>query len=168
MIAGAGLNDVELVSTQTNNVLCNPLDLDYTVNSHSSVVTSTGILTCGGDAGSSLSKCPLGRCPLSSDRTSKCVLQSKEGQTTTFPSMKVIRYRFGLGVVNDMVYAVGGYGGINNGISIYQYGTTMEKINFKTDSEWTLTNLPFGVSEHCLATTTKSLVITGGYHDWVS
>merc|ERR1712038_295820 len=62
-----------------------------------------------------------------------------------------------------MVYAVGGYGGINNGISIYQYGTTMEKINFKTDSEWTLTNLPFGVNSHCLATTTKSLVITGGY-----
>ena len=148
MIAGYGssrLSDVELVSIQTNNDLCDPLDLDYTVSFHSSVGTPIGILTCGGLTGSgSTSKC--------------CKLQTKEGQTTTFPSMKRERYYFGLGIVNDMVYAVGGWGGL----------TTMEKINFKTDSEWTLTNLTFSVYGHCLATTTNSLVITGGYQNGVS
>ena len=143
MIAGRGsraLSDVELVSIQTNNDLCDPLDLDYPVYYHSSVGTPIGILTCGAVT--------------ASVRTSKCVLQNKEGQTTTFPSMKRERYQFRLGIVNDTVYAVGGGGGY----------TTMEKINFKTDSEWTLTNLPFSVSAHCLATTTKSLVVTGGYN----
>ena len=90
--------------------------------------------------------------------TSKCLLQTKEEETITFPSMKRGRNSFGLGIVNDMVYAVGGLGG----------ETTMEKINFKTDSEWTLTNLQFSVYGHCLATTTKSLVITGGYHNGVN
>ena len=138
------LSDVELVPFQTINDHCNPLDLDYTVRSHSSVGTPIGILSCGGWTGSTT--------------TSKCVLQTKEGQTTTFPTMKRRRYYFGLGIVNDMVYAVGGSGG----------KTTMEKINFKTDSGWTLKNLPFSVYSHCLATTTKSLVITGGYHNGVS
>ena len=150
MIAGhegvSLLSDVELVSTQTNNHLCNPLDLDYTVFGHSSVGTPAGILTCGGYINHA------------SGRTSKCLLQTKEGQTTTFPSMKRARYYYELGIVNDMVYAVVGLGG----------ETTMEKINFKTDSEWTLTDLQFSVYGHCLATTTKSLVITGGYNNGVS
>jgi len=144
VIAGVDLYDVELISTQTNNGLCNPMDLDYTVHSHSSVGTPLGVLTCGGWTGRS--------------STSKCALQPKEGQTTTFPSMKRKRYYFGLGIVNDTVYAVGGQGGRSE--------RTMEKINFKTDSEWTMTNLQFSVYEHCLATTIKSLVITGGYHYW--
>jgi len=135
------LSDVELVSTQTRNELCDPLDLDYTVGYHSSVRTPIGVLTCGGQTGSG--------------STSKCLLQTKEGQTTTFPSMKRRRHYYGLGILNDMVYAVGGVGGY----------TTMEKINFKTDSEWTLTNLPFSVMWHCLATTTNSLLITGGYQN---
>ena len=141
---GSRLSDVELVSIQTKNHLCDPLDLDHTVYSHSSVGTPIGILTCGGST--------------ASGTTSKCALQTKEGQTTTFPSMKKGRYLFGLGIVNDVVYAVGGIGG----------ETTMEKINFKTDSEWSLTNLPFSVYDHCLATTTKSLIITGGWHNGVS
>ena len=147
VIAGYGsghLSDVELVSIQTNNNLCDPLDLDYTVYYHSSVGTLIGVLTCGGIT--------------ASGTTSKCILQTKEGQTTPFPSMKRERWYFGLGIVNDMVYAVGGAGG----------ETTMEKINFKTDSDWTLTNLQFSVYGHCLATTTKSLVITGGAHKVVN
>lgn len=147
MIAGYGssrLSDVELVSIQTNNDLCDPLDLDYKVDGHSSVWTPHGVLSCGGGTGSG--------------RLSKCVLQTKQGQTTTFPSMKKGRYNFGLGIVNNMVYAVGGF----------RTQTTMEKINFKTDSEWTLIKLPFSVDNHCLATTTKSLVITGGYHNGAS
>ena len=154
MIAGEGstyLSDVELISIQTNNDLCDPLDLDYTVSFHSSVGTPIGILTCGGLTGSgSTSKC--------------CKLQTKEGQTTTFPSMKVIRYRFGLGIVNDLVYAVGGQH------KTWGADSTMEKINYKTESEWTLTNLPFSVVHHCLTTTTSSLVIIGGEDQskWVS
>ena len=82
-------------------------------------------------------------------------MRTKEGQTTSFPSMRKTRRYFGLGIVNDLVYAVGGWG----------EDTTMEKINYKTDSEWTLTDLPFSVSEHCLTTTTSRIVITGGINN---
>ena len=133
------LNDVELVSTQNNNNVCNHLDLDYTVHEHASVATDLGILTCGGSTASGW--------------TSKCTIQTKQGQTTSFPSMRKTRAYFGLGIVNDLVYAVGGEGA----------RTTMEKIIYKTDSEWTLTDLPFNVENHCLTTTTSSIVITGGY-----
>ena len=138
------LSDIEVVPIETNNDLCNPLDLEYTVHRHSSVGTPAGALTCGGWTGSVT--------------TSKCALTTKEGQTTTFPSMKGGRYRFGLGIVNDIIYTVGGLGG----------ETTMERINFKTDSEWTLISLPFSVRYHCLATATNSLVITGGKDNGVS
>ena len=72
--------------------------------------------------------------------------------------MRIPRKDFGLGIVNDLVFAVGDESNL----------TTMEKINYKTDSEWTLTDLPFGVQEHCLITTTSSLVITGGWYNGVS
>ena len=130
------LNDVELVSTQNNKDFCDPMDLDYAAAYHASVATDLGILTCGGFEG-----------------ISKCTLQTMS-QTISFPSMKKSRYSFGLGIVNDIVYAVGGY---------YEE-RTMEKINYKTDSEWTLTNLPFSVKYHCLTTTENSLVITGGHY----
>ena len=145
MIAGyrsGQLNDVEYVSIQNDNTLCDPLDLNYTFYAHESVATDLGILTCGGIDASYVS-------------LSKCTLLTKEGQTISFSSMKRSRYGFGLGIVNDIVYAVGRFG----------EGKTMEKINYKTDSEWTLTNLAFGVSHHCLTTTTSTLVITGGYHN---
>ena len=142
MIAGYGLNDVEHVSTQNNNNFCDPMDLDYTVYSHSSVATDLGILTCGGYP------------PAESGHTSKCTILTKEGQTTSFPSMRKTREDFGLGIVNDLIFAVGDVRG----------DTTMEKIDYKTDSEWTLTDsLPFSVYDHCLTTTTSSIVITGGY-----
>ena len=72
-----------------------------------------------------------------------------------FPLMRRAREYFGLGIVNDFVFAVGGDG----------TWTNMEKINYKTDSEWTLTDLPFTVSHHCLTTTTSSLVIIGGWYN---
>ena len=139
------LSDVELVSTQNNKDFCDPMDLDYVVDEHASVATDRGILTCGG----------WNIDPVSI--RSKCTLQTRDGQTISFPSMKESRYAFGLGIVNDIVFAVGGYNG-SNAVG------TMEKINYKTDSEWTLTNLPFGsVYRHCLTTTNQSLVISGGY-----
>ena len=143
MIAGSDgsrrLNNVELVSTQNNNNLCDPMDLDYAVSGHASVATDLGILTCGGRTASWAP-------------SSKCTLLNKEGQTTSFHSMKKARLYFGLGIVNDLVFAVGGVGA----------ETTMEKMNYKTDSEWTLMDLTFGVRQHCLATTSTSVVITGG------
>ena len=140
------LNDVEHVSSQNNNNLCDPLDLDYTVYFHASVATDLGILTCGGVT--------------ASNTTSKCTLQTKNGQTTSFPSMRRSRWYFGLGIVNETIFAIGGRFG--------QQETTMEKINYNTDSEWTLTDLPFSVGIHCLTATTESLVITGGYDGEVS
>ena len=159
------LNDVEHVSIQNNNNLCDPMDLDYIVSygkqygfeGPASVATHLGILTCGGRTG----LFSIGRIGLSlykrKDYTSKCTLQTKEGNNNFFPSMRKTRAYFGLGIINDLVFAVGG---------LHRRFTTMEKINYKTDSEWTLTYLPFSVSDHCLTTTTSSIVITGGqYYD---
>ena len=144
MIAGSGAHSsagTEHVSMQNNNNLCDPMDLDYTVHSHASVATDLGILTCGGLT--------------FWGTTSKCTMQTHEGQTTNFPSMIKERRIFGLGIVNDLVFAVGGY----------EEELTMEKINYKADSEWTLMDLPFKVGSYCLTTTTNSLVITGGF-EW--
>ena len=62
MIAGLAdsesyLSDVNYVSTQNNNNVCDPTDLDYTVYGHASVATDLGILTCEGWTGSSTPKC---------------------------------------------------------------------------------------------------------------
>ena len=141
------LTDVELVSTSSNNNLCNPLDFDSYQYGHSSVATDRGILSCGGREHAN-----------SGGTTSKCILQTKEGQTTTFPSMKKTRALFGLAIVNDTAYAIGGGGANANGGG----EATMEKINIKTDTEWTLIDLPFRNNFHCLSTTPQSLVITGG------
>ena len=139
------LNDVELVSTQNNKGFCDPLDLDYTVGNHASVATDLGILTCGGYD------------RINANDYNKCTLETKRGQTISFPSMKKPRSSFGLGIVNDIIFAVAG------GSGLYGAERNMEKINYKTDSEWTLTNLPFSVQYPCLTTTKESLVITGGY-----
>ena len=155
---GAGwLSDVELVPIPTNNDFCDPLDLEYTVEDHASIGTPDGILTCGGRTLNGPT----------SKTISKCVFQTKEGQTTSFPSMKRGRVGFRLGIVNDVAYAIGGDD------DSYGVDITMEKINFQNDSKWNLTTifsqfknnyyfLQFSVQGHCLATTKNSLVVTGG------
>ena len=57
-----------------------------------------------------------------------------------------------------MVYVVGGWGN----------ETTMEKKNIKDDSQWTMTTIPFGVRDYCLATTKTSVLIAGGFYNGVS
>ena len=143
-VSSGRTSDVDLLSIPTNSEICDPLDLEYSVYGHSSVATKLGILTCGG--------LTLDPNTTYTDSTTTCSLQTKDGQTTTFPPMKRRRVYFGLGIVNDVVYAVGGEGS----------PTTMEFINTKIDSEWTLKNLNFSVADHCVVTTKNSLVITGG------
>ena len=53
--------------------------------------------------------------------TSKCLLQTKEEETITFPSMKRGRHSYGLRALNEILHSFSEYGG----------WTTMEIINCK-------------------------------------
>ena len=66
------LSEVEMITLGTQDKICQPLQLEYPVSDHSSVVTSRGVVTCGGWNGT---------------RLKSCTLQTKEGETKPFPSM---------------------------------------------------------------------------------
>ena len=53
--------------------------------------------------------------------TSKCLLQTKEEETITFPSMKRGSHSYGFGTLNEIIHSFSEYG----------RWTTMEIINFK-------------------------------------
>ena len=134
------ISDIELIKAKQRNDGCDPANhLQYPVGGQSSIASDQGVITCGG---------------FKSDVTyaAECYLLTKAGETRTLPSMKFSRSSFGLGIINDILYAVGG---------TFAY-TTMEMINMNTDSGWSQINLPFGLDAHCVTTTQTTMVITGG------
>ena len=135
---GSKLSDVEFIGFQNGNLICDPTDLPYTVSGHSTVVSDLGLITCGGNDGSYLSK---------------CILQKQNGETTSFPSMKSNRYYFAMVLVSDVIYAIGGLGS----------SATMEMINLKTETEWAIQSIPFSVKFHCASAVSNTIVVTGGY-----
>ena len=136
----SGLSDVEVVDVQKENTNCNPTDLPYAVYRHATVASDQGLITCGGFSDGSWE--------------SKCILQRKNGETTSFPTMKSRRSVFGMVLVSDVIYAIGGYPSI----------TTMETINVNHGTEWTEQSLDFSVSSHCVTSVANGkIVVTGGY-----
>ena len=49
---GSGLSNVELISIQSDNLLCGPADLHYASKYHSIATSDRGLITCGGYDGS--------------------------------------------------------------------------------------------------------------------
>ena len=45
--AGSYLSDVEVIGVQKENTYCNPNDLPYAVEGHSTVASDKGLITCG-------------------------------------------------------------------------------------------------------------------------
>ena len=84
-----------MISLGTQDKVCQPLQLEYPVDGHSSVVTSRGVITCGGYNGA---------------RLKTCTLQTKEGETKPFPSMIRRRNEFGMVVMDQSLIVVGGWG----------------------------------------------------------
>ena len=137
---GSRLSSIELISLQKDDVNCNPPDLPYVVYVHSTVASNQGLITCGGWDGS--------------NALSKCHLQHRNGSTTSLPSMQSGRYGFGMVIIADVIYVIGG-----------QPSTTkMETMNLKTDNRWTVHDLPFDVRYHCVTRLGENkIVVIGGY-----
>ena len=134
------LSNIELIGLQNDNVNCDPPDLPYVVGRHSTVASEQGLITCGGWDGSNY--------------LSKCHLQHKNGSTTSLPSMQFERHSFGMVIISDVIYVIGGWPST----------TKMETMNLKTDNRWTVHDLPFDVMDHCVTRVGENkVVVIGGY-----
>ena len=134
-------SDVELYTSQADNTHCDPLHLQYGVMLHSSAATDIGIISCGG---------------YNPHASSNCTLQTKQGEVLTFPSMIHKRLEFGMGIIEDNLYAIGGKDGT------FKATATAEIIDIKNATEWKGEDLPFNIGAHCLTTTPNGFVLTGG------
>ena len=120
---------------------CTASNLEYPVSSHSSVVSSLGVITCGGHDGKS--------------RLKKCTLQKRDGETKMLPSMIRPRSAFGMVVINQTLIVVGGNGAFNK----------METINLQS-GQWNEVDLPFTVGYHCVVSINDTMILSiGGYDE---
>ena len=69
--------------------------------------------------------------------------------------MKSPRSNFGMVLVSDVIYAIGGY----------PSRTTMETINVNNGSEWTELSLDFLVSYQCVTSIGKEKIVVTGVYD---
>ena len=132
-------SDVELISFNPQDEICKPLDLEYPVGHHSSVATSRGVLSCGGFKDKEKTQ------------LNTCTLQTKEGETISFPSMKRRRSYFGMVVMDQSLILVGGWGGEDK----------MEKIGLN-GNVWLEEGLPFAVRYHCVVSINKTMMMSIG------
>ena len=139
--SGSSLSNTEVISIQKNNLICNPTDLPYAVEGHATVASDMGLITCGGDDGPNY--------------FSKCVLQTKSGQTSSFPSMRSQRKYFGMVLVSNVLYAIGGL----------RSSTTMETINVLNETEWKQQALGFSVFGGCATNIGKNKIVVIGGRD---
>ena len=140
---GGYLSDIEAVSIDGDNVNCDPTDLPYKVDSHSSVYSSVlaAIVTCGGVDDNY-------------NFLSKCILQGKGNESNQFPSLIVERRDFSLTAISNKIFAIGGYP---------TWNTKMETINLNTaDKKWKEEEIPFSVAHHCSVGLGNNIIVTGG------
>lgn len=133
------LSDVELVSLDSDNKKCDPIDLFYEVRDQETIITPKGILTCGGTK-------------INWNTLSSCTLQTTSGDTRFFPSMNSKRRWFGMVSIDDMIYAIGGY----------PSDDTMESINIKDGTQWKQEFMPFKVRKHCVVSVNSKVIVIGG------
>ena len=139
--------DVEISRIGSSSSNCQIPDLPTAVYSHSTIHTSTGIISCGGYA--------------NSDLTNRCHRLNKTGQWVDFPGMKKGRYYFSMFASNNKLFAVGGRGAENS----------FESIDLNDATEWRKEkDLPFRVEQHCITRYNEThFLLTGGrLNGWVS
>ena len=155
------LSDVELLNFDSNDDECNPSNLGYAVSDHATVLSSRGLITCGGRDG-------YWRL------LSICSIQKSNGDIEFIPSMVTRNNHFGMVNVNETLYAIGGVGTLN----------TMETINLNNDTEWKkerLDNWPSGytcneysclatwqLTGHCVVNIRSKIFVIGGSSRGVS
>ena len=132
---------MEVVNIGTEVEVCQPLNIGFPVKGHSSVITSRGVLTCGGDNGDKRPR-----------RLNTCIIHTKEGETRPFPSMIRSRSLFGMAVMDQSLIVVGG---------CCDGSDKMEKIGLN-GNEWVEEDLPFSVQYHCVVSTSETMIMVIG------
>ena len=119
------LSNVEALD-ENQDLPCNIPSYPIALDGHSSTVTTTGILVCGG---------------YSSGYRNDCYEYSSNSWTSR-PSMMTKRSHFGLIYLKGKIYAVGGFGdsGSKNSMEIFD----------STTRRWTNQSMPFSVDGHCI------------------
>ena len=150
LIIGGFNNNGDLATTELNNgtyhLHCNVPSYPIAVYLHSSSLTPSGVVTCGGHE--------------ETDSLRTCYKLTKTGNWVSFPSMKLKRYYFGMKMMNGKLWAIGGPGG-------GKY--SMESIDPENQNEWTKQSLPFNIYGHCLTEfSNNELIVTGGLQNGVS
>ena len=140
------LSDVEVLRVQANHDRCDPPDFEFSIEFHSSIATSSGVVTCGGLA------------QRNPTWLSNCTIVNKEGQEKSFPSMVRPRKSFTLSQNKNRMYAVGG---INFGMS-----NTMEILNLGSKSihndHWVEKKLPYNFTSPCVVSIEHSIYLIDG------
>ena len=141
------MDDVEVLSMQTDDAGCNPTDLPSPVGVHASVYSPSlkSLITCGGFIYPRLS--------------SSCLVQSKNGSNSSnqisIPPMKSARAYFAMVLIRDHLISIGGLGESGN-------RDTMETIQFNVTNEWIEQSMPFSVVLHCAVTLDDNIFVIGG------
>ena len=111
------------------------------VYGHSTIQTSSGIISCGGYANGSY--------------INRCHRLNKNGEWVDFPGMKEQRSYFSMFESNNKLFVVGGWGAAQN---------SFESIDLMNAKEWRKEkDLPFSVESHCITRYNEThFLLTGG------
>ena len=142
------LSSVEALD-EHQHLNCNIPSYPIVSSVHSSTVTSSGILVCGGSYGSRY-------------RNDCYEYRSSSNSWTSLPSMMTERYYFDMIDLKEKVYAVGGLGGSGSYNSMESYDSSTRI--------WTKQSLPFSVWGHCITqlSENKFILIAGNSGSVVS
>ena len=140
------LSNVEALD-QDQHLTCNIPNYPMALSSHSSTVTSSGILVCGG---------------YSSGYRKDCFeYRSSSNSWTNMPSMTTERTDFDMIYQKGKVYAVGGSGGSRSKNSMDIFDSTTRA--------WTKQSMPFSVNSHCISQlSANQFILIAGNNDKVS
>ena len=151
MIVGGNGNNGQLSNVealdQDQHLTCNIPNYPMALSSHSSTVTSSGILVCGG---------------YSSGYRKDCFeYRSSSNSWTNMPSMTTERTDFDMIYLKGKVYAVGGTGGSRSENSMDIFDSTTRT--------WKKQSIPFSVSNHCITQlSANQFLLIGGISRGVS
>ena len=128
------LSSVEVLD-ENKHLSCNISSYPISVHGHSSTVTASGILVCGG--------------------WRKDCYEYRSNSWTMMPPMTTKRSYFGMIHLKNKIYAVGGYDGSRstNSMDIFESSTRT----------WTKQSIPFDVYHHCITElSANQLILLGG------
>ena len=132
---------------ENEHLICNIPSYPFALRGHSSTVTSSGILVCGGSSSGTIYR--------------KDCVEYSSSNWKRMPSMTTERSSFDMIYMKEKVYAVGGSGGsgAENSMEIFA----------STTRTWTKQSIPFSVYYHCISQLSENrFILIGGHYREVS